>query len=328
MDKSDFCKIDFKIKNTFIFANMNFTKLQLLFICSLICFSCKKANQKRVAVTNNHPIGKESQSQSYDFSNPKKISVNAMLREISGLSFANGNIYTHNDENGIVFKINPKNGKIISEEKFGKDADYEGVEIFNNTVILVQSNGKLSFYNQTDNKTTTVKTPLKLHNDVEGLCVNLQNKNELLIACKGQMLKDDHKNKIKAIYKYDLDTQQLDVNPFIVISDDELTEFAENLLKNQDLSKKKRKKLLNRVVEFAPSGIAMHPMTKNFYIVSARGNLLIILNANKQLQNIIFLNEKQLPQPEGVCFDNDNNLYISTETKGDEGRIYIYKPIL
>ena len=59
-------------------------------------------------------------------------------------------------------------------------------------------------------------------------------------------------------------------------------------------------------------------------MISAKGSLLIIFNSQKELKDIIFLNEKELPQPEGICFDNQANLYISTERKNNGGQIYKY----
>lgn len=315
--------ITFVFYDVFKFDNIVYSKF--LIVLSIVFLACK-GNKKNLVGTTTYTIKKEIETELYDFSNPKKISLNSILREISGLSFENGAIYTHNDENGIVFEINLKNGQITSKERIGENADYEGIEIVGDTIILIESNGQLSFYNQQKKRINTIKTAFKQHNNVEGLCLNLQNKNELLIACKGQMLKDDRKNKAKAIYSYRLDTQKLDVNPFIIVSDAKLTKFLENLLRNEDISKKKHKKLINRVINFAPSGIAVHPRTYEFYIISAKGNLLVILDKEKKIKNIIFLDKKQLPQPEGICFDNNEVLYISTETKGDEGRIYSYEP--
>ena len=294
----------------------------VLFICFL--FSCKqgqKSNKKEYLSGVISGINSFKKNR-YDFDNPELFKLNNALQEISGLSFYNGFIYTHNDEEGRFFKINPENGKIVKEVWFGKDADYEGIAVFKEKVIIVKSNGNLSFFDIETEKLKIRKNKLKQENDVEGLC--LRNDDELLIACKGQMLDDDLKNKAKAIYSYNIEKDKLNKKPYLTIKDKDLEKYLKEEFKNLDISKKKKKQMKNRALSFSPSGIAIHPKTKNIYVTSAKGSLLVVFNANKALEEIIFLNEKQLPQPEGICFDNQSNLYISTETKGSVGRIYKY----
>jgi len=87
-------------------------------------------------------------------------------------------------------------------------------------------------------------------------------------------------------------------------------------------SKSKIKKLTNRVKDFAPSGIAIHPLSKEYYLISARGSTLVILDTNRQFKDLIFLNDKSNKQPEGICFDGQSNLYISTEGHGLSAKIF------
>lgn len=298
--------------------------MRYLLIVVILFISCKKESKSSLVVKDKTSKAVEIEA-NFDFTNSKKISLTADLREISGLSYANNAIYTHNDEQGIIFKINPENGKTLQTYNFGKDDDYEGIAIANDIATIIKSNGDISFYNLNNEQLTLHKTKFKKHNDVEGLCVNLSNKNELLIACKGQMLKDDSKNKAKAIYTYNILSNKLETNPFLVIKDSELLKKVKKQYTSIDISKKKFKKITKRVADFSPSGIAMHPSTQEIFIISARGSTLVIYDANKNLKEIILLNEKQLPQPEGICFDNETNLYISTESKGSEGRLYKFE---
>jgi len=293
-----------------------------LLVISLCLLSCKQQKETKNELVNNINSLHTSLKKDYDFENPKLFKLNNALEEISGLGFYDGFIFTHNDEQGIIFKIDAKTGNVIDEIPFGKDADYEGIEVADQEAIIIKSNGNLSFFDFNSEKLSIEKNQLKTHNDVEGLCFN--NNNELLIACKGQMLNDDLKNKAKAIYSYNIKRKELDEKPFLIIKDKTLEKYLKNKFKDIDVSKKKKKRMKQRAVAFAPSGIAIHPKTKKMYLTSAKGNLLVIYNSEKELEDIIFLNNKQLPQPEGICFDNDANLYISTETKGSVGRIYKY----
>lgn len=307
---------------------VRFTNVSIVFLLVIVgILSCKKNKAKGYGQENDQ-LGIKVQintqlKTAYNFENPEIFYLTNSLEEISGLSFANGAIFTHNDEEGIIFKIDPTKGAVMEEIRFGEDADYEGIEVISDKAIVVKSNGNLTFYDFDTRQTKIQKNALKTENDVEAIC--LLNKDQLLLGCKGQLLNDDLKHNSKGIYSYDLHAQKLDKKPFLLVHDDSLEWHVKNKFKTIAISKKKRKKLQNRAMAFAPSGIAIHPETKDIYITSAKGNLVVIYNPLKQLKDIIFLNEKQLPQPEGICFDNLTNLYISTETKGTLGRIYKYR---
>lgn len=277
---------------------LNTTILKFFILCALI--GCKNISTKKSTQYN------------YSFNKPKILELTNTLKEISGLSFYDNAIYTHNDEDGILFKINPKSGAIEEKVKFSKDADYEGIEVLNNQAIFVKNNGDILFYNLSSKKIVKEKTKLNAENNVEGLCAI--NSNELLLACKGKTLKGKSE-KEKDIYSFNISSKKLKKQPFLTIKDNKIIKF---------LNGKTKKKLKNRAIEFSPSGIAIHPKTKDIYLISARGSTLIIFDQEKKMKDIIFLNDKQLPQPEGICFDNKANLYISTEVKKGAGKIYKY----
>lgn len=283
--------------------------------------ACDNKSTKENNLSDNGVMN-DSINIGYDFSTPQIMELDKRLQEISGLSCTNGHLYTHNDEEGVLVTLNIENGEIISAEKFGKSDDYEGVEVLDGNAYLINSSGLLSIYNLKNQTTEKIKTPFDEANNVEGLCFYTPNINELLIACKGKTLHGKANDTSKEIYRYHLKTQQLDKKPFVKITPHHLVGYFKT--KYTDLSKHQRKQLKHRLTSFAPSGIAIHPSTQQLFIVSARGSLLLILNAEKEIEDLIFLDEKKLPQPEGICFDTDNNLYISSEGKGGEGRILKY----
>lgn len=295
-------------------------------LVSCLLISCREADRKSTEFQqlNTTTVEKKAKHGSYNFDNFEVLQLKASLREISGLSYHSlkDQIFTHNDEKGVIYQINIDTAAYEEEHQFGKDGDYEGIAIVGDTVVLAKSNGDLLFYYLKSKKLTSVETELAKHNDVEGLCLYLDH-NALLIACKGQLLNEvDFKNKSKAIYKFNLNSNKLDTRPFLEITDDDLFQQLKKQNIGSSTSKKKHKKLENRAKSFSPSGIAIHPKTKKTFIVSAKGSTLVIVNVEKQIEKLIFLDQKQLNQPEGICFDNKLNLYISTESKGDMGRIY------
>ncbi|MEZ4981635.1 MAG: SdiA-regulated domain-containing protein [Saprospiraceae bacterium] len=64
-----------------------------------------------------------------------------------------------------------------------------------------------------------------------------------------------------------------------------------------------------------PSAIAQHPITEEFYILSSVGKLLMVLSAEGEINYIEKLDKKILPQPEGICFEKNGTMWISSEGK-------------
>ncbi|MCW3789890.1 SdiA-regulated domain-containing protein, partial [Plebeiibacterium sediminum] len=76
----------------------------------------------------------------------------------------------------------------------------------------------------------------------------------------------------------------------------------------------------------SPSAVAMSN-NRDLYVLSARGSMLLVIGFNSEIKEITFLNPKYLPQPEGICFDDDGNLYLSTEGKKNKGKLLYYRKI-
>ncbi|MEL6916816.1 MAG: SdiA-regulated domain-containing protein [Bacteroidota bacterium] len=261
----------------------------------------------------------------YDFNSPEIMELNKKLKEISGLSYnaiAN-TMYTHNDEKGHIYEIDMTDGHIINDLKFGEKGDYEGIEVVFDKIVVVENNGNLNFYNRAANETVKIKTVLTKKNNVEGLCLDADQK-LLLMACKGEVLnKESEKNSTKEIYAYDMSKKEVIAEPYLQIKRRELLDnFEQNFQKipNDDLKKYK-----SRIKEFSPSGIAVHPVNGNLYIISARGSILLVFDRELQLKQQVFLSKKKAPQPEGICFDHHSNLYIATEGKTSNGKLLKYE---
>jgi uncharacterized protein YjiK len=183
-----------------------------------------------------------------------------------------------------------------------------------------KNTGTLFFYNIDTQETTTENTSLKAINNVEGLC-HIPAQDLLLLACKGVPLKNEElKKKDKCIYSFDLKSKKLNPQPFITIGQKQLQAVAEKHYKTKNA--KVSNKLISKIKEFAPSGIAVNPVDGRFYILSARGSTLLIVNKDKTLNNIIFLDSTLIPQPEGITFDKYANLYIATEGHGKSSKVF------
>jgi hypothetical protein len=79
--------------------------------------------------------------------------------------------------------------------------------------------------------------------------------------------------------------------------------------------------LIESKTSFKPSGIAVHPLDGEIYIISSVGKLLIILNREGKVQDVKELDPAIFRQPEGICFSPAGDMFISNEGQGGKGYI-------
>lgn len=234
----------------------------------------------------------------YDFDNPsEKFIMPDNLKEISGLSYYKDNqLACVNDEEGKVFMYDFVKKVVVNKIPFGKDGDYEGVEVVGDEVFVLKSNGKL--------KSFKIGLPFEREIDCsdpdvieyEGLSYDPKSKN-LLLAAKERVKDKDDK---KMVYAYDFDKKIL----FKYIA------IPENQVKDGANGKK-----------FKPSGIAVSPTTGQIFIIAAAGKKLLVLAEDGRKEALISLNSENFVQPEGICFTPNGDLFISSEGKDGDGYI-------
>ncbi|TLX76913.1 hypothetical protein E9993_04310 [Labilibacter sediminis] len=261
----------------------------------------------------------------YQFNKPDKtLKLSKKLKEISGLTY-NSNaqtLLTINDEQGLIFEIDPDKGKILNETRFGLDGDYEGIAREGKYIYVTESNGDIHRFNTLTNKSETILTPLSSVNNVEGLYYD-SGKHRLLIACKGKVLEGGASRGQRAVYKFNLKKSKFSESPFILLRREKILDYLDE--RGGDLKKESLKEYKQRVRYFSPSGIAIHPLNGDIYLLSARGNMLLILNKNKQISQLVFFDKSIVPQPEGICFDQEGNLFIGSEGKSKAGKLFVFK---
>jgi len=254
------------------------------------------------------------------------------LIEISGLSYIDKyRLACIQDEKGNIYIFNLLTGDVERKIDFGENGDYEDIEIVKNDAWVLKSNGTLykvkNYLDENEDDVEKYPTILTKKNDAEGLCYDPSSK-QLLIGCKGHPFYDGKKGKdFKAVYRYNMKTNLLDLEPYLLINLDfikdlkdynTLTQWGVELLANLDQAKGD--------LTFQPSALAIHPITRDIYILASVGNLLMVYSPEKKIQTIIHLDTKIHPQPEGICFSPDGKLYISNEGKKNSGRISFFNP--
>lgn len=278
-----------------------------MFPALCLCFCCTQ----KPAATTSDTAGKAS-TLPYDLESPS-LTINLVseaLKEISGLSptDVNGVYLAIADERGEIFFVDGTGGGAISRTVLFRDkGDFEDLAMVGDHIWAIKSDGKLFDVSNWKNTPPTVEeynTPLKKKDDVEGLCLT-PDKETLLLACKG----DPDSSYKRNVFAFNLKTKQLDANPVYAIDPVEVN----NLVPYGETEKHDF---------FSPSGIAIHPKTGDVYVISAALKRLVVLEKGTgKIHSAIHLDKKLLPQPEGIAFDRDGNLHLSSEGKKGEGLI-------
>lgn len=306
----------------------------LLFLSTLLSCEAVPVKTKSTAILwrDSFPAEVIAYQFPYELDQPNKTwKLPKELEEISGLDITdNGKrLIAVQDEDGYIYYISTKSGKVKKEVKFYKDGDYEGIEFVGDHIFVLKSTGTL--YEVTNPKEKNEdKIELNKYNDhldhshnVEGLAYDAKN-NRLLLACKGND-KKDYKMK-KHIYGFDLERKEVDTLPVYAINQDNIMTYlgvGEAIKKLEQFSNKIDPS--QSYFGFSPSAIAIHPQTGNLYVTSSVGKLLVVLNSLGQLVHIEKLDSAIHRQPEGLAFAKDGTLYISNEGKKGAAKIQVFK---
>lgn len=254
------------------------------------------------------------------------------LTEISGLQLlGNNQMACVQDEDGLIYIYDLDKEKIDKRIQFSGHGDYEGIALADNDLYVLESNGRFHLINNFDPQdeniaVEVIKTDVNRKNNTEGICYDKENA-RLLLAFKDDP-GNDLENK-KAIYAFDLKSKKVTAAPVFTI---DLKELAASLLED-DLSKifYKLRKIFGSMTGselFRPSGVAIHPVTHDIFIIDSENKLLAVLDKTGKLKHVYDFSSSLYIQPEGITFAANGDLYICNEGKDLQGNIltFIYDP--
>lgn len=247
------------------------------------------------------------------------------LKEISGLSVLSATrLLCNEDETGTLYVYNIEEGRLEETIAWGKEKDYEGVAVWGRTAYVLQSNGdiyRVRDFMSPQPSVMEFKNKRLKDCDAEGLCL-LPGSRRLLIACK-----EGNEAESRYIHTFDLDQENLEAEPYRELS---FNEMEESLL-STDLDKLSLnlRKFLNPEGTsdiLFPSGIAVHPLSNDLYVISAKTKLLVVYTAQGEMKDIFELRNNHFLQPEAIAFTPNGDLYIGNEGKGGKPNIlkFIY----
>jgi hypothetical protein len=262
-------------------------------IAIIVSIGCKNASSK---------FGSPA---AYDFSKPEKFIMPEALQEISGHAFYKLDpsiVYSIQDEDGRVFSQQWGNKK-ATVTKFAGKGDYEDLALMGDSVFVLKSSGSLYAFPRTEigkKEADHVKEWKKLipKGEYESLYAD-ESTLELVVLCKEC---DVDKKKLQAtgyVLGFDKDSGNLALK----------TTFS---LNTEPIQK------LGYAVEHGlrASALSRNPVTKDWYILSSVNKILVVADSDWNVKTVYRLDSGMFNQPEGIAFDKNQNLYISSE--GDE----------
>ena len=234
------------------------------------------------------------------------------LREISGLAMTtDGRLLAHNDERGVVYEIDYRDGSIKKGFQLADTAnpvagDFEGIAAAGEQIYLVTSSGRLYECTEGDDRESVLfnayATGVGRDCEIEGLAYDASRR-ALLLMCKGAR-SADLEGKV-AIYYWSVDRKRLSENPRTEIP---VIEFSRHIAQTK----------------FQPSGIERHPASGNYFVVAARQRAIAEVTPDGQVLAVRQFSAKWHRQVEGITFAGDNALIVADEGAGRKAGITVY----
>jgi hypothetical protein len=260
-------------------------------IALLICATFAGCAQKPVY---RSPAG-------YDLTKPVKYTMPDTLHEISGIAFKQGDagmLYAEEDEHGRVYYMH-LGDKTAKYTAFRPKGDFEDMAICGQQVVMLQSKGvlyTLPFTEIGKPQTGNVQKweDILPEGEYEGLYAD-EKAQQVYVLCKHCSVDKTSQSNSGFIFDLAADGSVKKSGDFMV-----------NVKHIEDISGQDK-------VRFHPSGLSRNPVTGDWWILSSVNKMIVVADAKWKVREVYTLNPALFTQPEGITFDNQNNLYISNE---------------
>ncbi len=277
-------------------------------ILGFFLFLCCACTQKKEKISYPSLPG-------YDLANPVVIQLKTNLDEISGVTYypKDTSIFAVDDEEGLLYKIFIRPKIQVKNWKFSSQGDYEDIVLADSTFYALQSNGNLKsfrFSSKDSFRLEDCTVPLLGNNEFETAYYDPALK-KIILICKD--CEQDERKTISA-YAFDPKDHTFSDQPFFIINADDIGDELgiENM-------------------KFKPSAAAIHPLTKDLYIISSSEKAIVIADHFGKVKDAYELDPRLFKQPEGITFTPSGDLIISNESAGSGAPnilLFTYKPLL
>lgn len=264
--------------------------------------------------------------QRYDLDHPDhRWLLPSSLKEISDISvLSDSEVACVEDERGIVYVYDLDASRVTDTVHFGSKGDYEGLAVVNSTVFVLRSDGRLfelsSLKRHPSVQTYDLHLPIA---ESEGLCFDATH-NRLLIAPKSRNQGAFGKD-IRPIFAFTLPQRAVSSSPALEINVRDIRRFAKlhDLPVPRQLDKEKNR--MHSVLRFVPSAIAVHPISREIFVLSSVDHLLVSCTSRGLITGYTLLDAGLFRQPEGLAFLRNGDLLISNEGAGKEATLLLFR---
>ena len=242
----------------------------------------------------------------YDLSAPETFELADDLHEVSGISPAGDgtSLLAINDERGSLFRIDLQ-GKILFEKTFRKGGDYEDLVVIDSSVYVLTSNGNLHFisnWHADSIRSTPFKAEFKDGLEFESLALDPVNRRLLMLV------KDGESRKGKApVYAFDLVRKAFIAEPVMLVDPKAIKGMT---VKGKSLR---------------ASAMSRNPISGHWYAVTSIQKMLLVFDNEGNGMYAWRLPKKKFPQPEGLCFMPNGDMYMTTEGMSKAAQLYRFR---
>jgi hypothetical protein len=238
----------------------------------------------------------------YHIDTRQTIVLDKELLEISGMYYLpDTRIAAINDEDGKIFLINSSTGD-FTVTKFGRKRDYEDVVVIDSFYYVLESNGNIH------------RVPVAMANTEEEFEFPREKKIEF-----ESLYYDPNLKQLVLVSKEQRETKKGIIT--YTFSPDSL-QFSDDIL--YEIRRKEiHEHLKDNNAEFKPSAAAIHPVLNKLFLLASVGKAMLQCSLDGKIENAWQLNPVQFPQPEGLTFAPNGDMFISNE--GADGKATILK---
>lgn len=246
------------------------------------------------------------------------------LREVSGLvALDERTVVCVQDEQGALFFVDLWGERPPRVAAFGAPGDYEGLARVGDDYWVLRSDGMLLrlVAQQGGYRVAATHRLLLEHREFEGLCFDAP-RGALLILPKDAVGSGKAERDQREVYAFEVATGRLLPAPAVSFRVKGLVEQAESrgiALPTRVTGKGK----VRTELKFRGSELLAVPGTDELLLLSAVDHLLLRVDRAGQLLGATELDERVLPQPEGMTFLPDGRLLVASEGAGGPGRLCV-----
>jgi len=232
------------------------------------------------------------------------------LKEISGVSFdpvRSRTAYVIQDEEAVLYTYDFSRRKVVATSAFGEPGDYEDIATDGKFFYVLKSDGTLYTFPfspfERKVKAREIKD-LVPKGEYESIAIDPLN-GLLYILCKSCKI----------------DKQLSTLTGYVLKASDggnveTVDRFSIEMIRVKALDARIKKSI-------RPSAMAKRVSTDEWYILSSIDKIILLTDANFKPRKILRFSRSDFEQPEGIAFDKNENLYISSEAgKTKAGKIY------